>query len=148
MVQGLKISFILFALLLADQCVAASQTICWKDHNTVYSAQCTDASHRADEWQSLAKEGNAEAQFHLGWMFIYGGMDIEDEAQGVAWMQKSANQGFVDAQVDLGDRYNNGDGDIVKKNPEQAQQWYRRAVDSLNKDAAQGNALAQINLGT
>ena len=51
--------------------------------------------------------------------------------------QKSAEQGNVDAQNNLGVMYYAGEG--VPRDPAKAKEWFKKA-------AAQGNADAQVNL--
>ena len=59
-------------------------------------------------------------------------------AQGVEWCHKAAEQGFAQAQCNLGVMYANGDG--VPQDAAQAVEWYRKAAE-------QGLAMAQYNLG-
>ncbi|MEK8020884.1 MAG: tetratricopeptide repeat protein, partial [Candidatus Parabeggiatoa sp.] len=54
------------------------------------------------------------------------------------WLEKSAKQGNVDAQYNLGIAYLNGKG--IAKDYEKAADWWRKAAE-------QGNANAQNNLG-
>ena len=61
-----------------------------------------------------------------------------DYKTAVMWYRKSANQGFANAQYNLGVMYDTGQG--VLKNDKQAVRWYRKSAD-------QGFANAQFNLG-
>ena len=54
------------------------------------------------------------------------------------WYRKAAEQGFAQAQYNLGVMYENGRG--VRQDYIQAVQWYRKAAE-------QGIAQAQYNLG-
>lgn len=56
----------------------------------------------------------------------------------ISTLEKSANQGNVDDQFNLGVMYERGQG-VLKD--------YKKAVDWYAKAAAQGNAMAQCNLG-
>ena len=62
----------------------------------------------------------------------------QDYVQAVKWNRKAAEQGFANAQYDLGVTYYNGQG--VPQDYAEAVKWYRKA-------AAQGKADAQYNLG-
>ena len=53
------------------------------------------------------------------------------------WYRKAAEQGYADAQYNLGILYANGQG--VTQDYAEAARWYRKAAD-------QGDAIAQINL--
>jgi len=54
------------------------------------------------------------------------------------WCSKAADQGYAEAQLNLGDCYHRGNG--VEKDEAEAIKWYRKAAD-------QGNAGAQCLLG-
>ena len=54
------------------------------------------------------------------------------------WYRKAAEQGFAEAQYNLGVCYNNGHG--ITQDYKQAVRWYRKAAE-------QGHARAQHNLG-
>jgi S1-C subfamily serine protease len=73
-------------------------------------------------------------QFTRGWLEYDAGRF--DEAYRI-W-QKLAEQGYVNAQINLGAMYDMGNG--VHEDPVKAIKWYRKA-------ALQGNSAAQYNLG-
>jgi len=60
-----------------------------------------------------------------------------DYVQAADWYRKSAEQGNVTAQLNLGFIYHNGEG--IDRDFVQAVQWWRKAAD-------QGNPSAQYNL--
>ena len=68
-------------------------------------------------FQSLAEQGNAEAQYKLGLMSW-------DDTQKIYWYKKAAEQGYADAQIDLGTIYYWGKG--VTKDDVQSAYWYNR----------------------
>ena len=84
------------------------------------------------------EQGNAEAQFELGFLYFSGNKVVQNFAEAVKWWQKAADQGVAQAQLDLGVMYQNGIG--VARDVAQAVQWYRKAAD-------QGHPTAQSNLG-
>lgn len=120
--------------------------------------------------QEKAAAGDADAQCGLGRQYEFALGVPQDDRQAAFWLQKSAEQGDILAQVELGvvfDRsqdyaaalvwyrkaadegnaraeYNLAlayeDGEGVPKDEAQAIEWYRKAAD-------QGDALAQVNLG-
>jgi TPR repeat protein len=50
----------------------------------------------------LASEGNAHAEYAVGYMYYYGyGVPVDAES-GIFWMQKSANQNYAPAIKALG----------------------------------------------
>jgi len=119
--------------------------------------------------QERADTGDADAQCGLGKQYEFALGVPQDNKQAALWLHKSAEQGNIIAQVELGvvfdkmqdyaqalvwyriaaeqgntrAEYNIGlayqDGESVPKDAPQAMAWYRKAAD-------QGDALAQLNL--
>ena len=71
-------------------------------------------------------------------MNAYGIGTLQDYEQAVNWYRKSADQGFVDAQFNLGNMYLRGGG---------IEQDYTLAYSWFIKAAEQGDAASQYNLG-
>jgi TPR repeat protein len=61
-----------------------------------------------------------------------------DYGQAAVWFRKAAEQGYAEAQKDLGGLYETGKG--ISQDNAEAARWYRKAAE-------QGNASAQLNLG-
>jgi TPR repeat protein len=103
-----------------------------------------NAYHRGDyatalrEWQPLAKQGDAVAQYHLGLLYSNGQGVPKDDAQARQWYEKASVQGHVDAQVNLGMLLDYGRGG--PQDFKMAVRWYLRSAN-------QGNELAQRKLG-
>ena len=89
------------------------------------------------EWQPLAENGNAIAQYKLGTMYDYG--VLRNPKTALKWYTLAAKQGNTDAQNNLGGIYNKGKG--VSQNYKTAVKWYRLAAE-------EGCADAQFNLGS
>jgi TPR repeat protein len=89
-------------------------------------------------WSPLAEQGDAQAQYNVGWMCDNGKGVAQSTAEAVKWYEKSAAQNFAAAQTNLGVLYATGRG--VVQNYAQAVRWYQKAAD-------QGFAMAQNNLG-
>jgi len=85
-----------------------------------------------------ADQGQADAQFNLGGLYINGEGVSQDYTQAAAWYRKAAEQGDADAQFKLGRLYYHGHG--VPQDDTQSAFWYRKAAE-------QGNAEAQYLLG-
>ena len=92
----------------------------------------------AKTFRRLAEQGDAKAQYWLGYIYDMGEGVAEDKAEAVRWYRKAADQGFARAQCNLGDMYDSGEG--VAENKAEAMRWYRKAAD-------QGYAKAQFLLG-
>ncbi len=85
-----------------------------------------------------ASEGNAEAQFQLGFLYELGRGVPKSDAKALEWYQKAAAQGHATAQCNIASMYQAGKG--VPKDETKATEWYQKA-------ATQGNARAQFKLG-
>jgi TPR repeat protein len=83
-------------------------------------------------------EGDVDAQFKRGIMYVTGEGVPQDDAEAVKWFKKAAEQRHVWAQLNLGDMYAHGKG--VPEDDAEAVRW-------LKKSAEQGNAFAQYSLG-
>ena len=85
-----------------------------------------------------ARQGDANAQSYLGFMYANGVGVSEDYAEAARWYRLAAEQGDASAQYNLGLMYANGDG--VPEDDAEAVRWYRLAAE-------QGLAEAQSKLG-
>jgi TPR repeat protein len=127
---------ITIALVLSMVCLAAPA---WADFKVGEKAyQRGDFATALREWQPLAKQGQAIAQYHLGLLYSNGQGVPKDDAQARQWYEKAANQEHADAQVNLGSLYDYGRGG--PQDFRMAVRWYRRSAN-------QGNDLAQRRLG-
>ena len=98
-----------------------------------------DLSTAEMQWlRTRAVQGDAEAQIHLGLLYVLGNSVPQDYVQARQWWEQAAAQGYATAQFSLGQLYVHGRG--VPRDYAQARQWFEQA-------AVQGNANAQYNLG-
>ena len=74
----------------------------------------------------LAITGNAEAQYHLAFMYLNGEGVKTDESKAFTLMREAAKKGYARAQDSLGHLYLNGRG--VAPNPSEAYAWYSLAA--------------------
>lgn len=94
---------------------------------------------RLEFLQPKAEAGDAEAQFLLGNFYSTGFDWPRDYNKALYWYTKSAEQGYVRAQVYLGLVWEKGLGDI-KPDRGKAFHWYSKAAE-------QGNAQALAFMG-
>lgn len=88
--------------------------------------------------QSLADQGNAEAQYALAGVYKHGELGLpRDRGQMISWLRKSADKN-PEAELALAVAYLEGDG--VHRDRSEAIKWYRRAAEH-------GNAEGQFDLG-
>ena len=89
-------------------------------------------------WMLLAYEGDAEAQYRLGTMFLHGaGIGVSTD-EAVYWLSRAAEQGESNAQYLLGAIYLNGKG--LRSDREHGLEWWRAAANN-------GHSAAQYGIG-
>jgi TPR repeat protein len=95
----------------------------------------------AVKWYTLAaKQGDADAQYHLGQMYRKGEGVQQDYETAVNWYTLAAEQGNVDALFNLGAMYDFGTG--VLKDYVYAHMWYNiAAISGKNKNASKNRDL-------
>ena len=89
-------------------------------------------------FKKLAEQGNAAAQYNVGWMSTQGIGTAQDFSEAVKWYTLSAKQGYSEAQYHLAMKHYNGKGVI---------QDYKKALKWFLLAAEQGNVLSQYNSG-
>jgi len=75
-----------------------------------------------------ATEGNARAQFMLGYIYYHAKGVAEDSVQAVKWWLMAAEQGHAEAQWELGNAYVSGQG--VAQDIPTGYAWYSIAADN------------------
>ncbi len=125
---------ILVALLLLT--LAAPAWAGWDEGVAAYERG--DYATALREFQVLAEQGHAKAQYNLGLMYDNGQGVTQDYVEAVKWYRKADAQDHATAQFNLGFMYDDGQG--VPQDYAEAVKWYRRAAE-------QGHAKAQNNLG-
>ena len=87
----------------------------------------TDFAEAAVEYRQEALQGEADAQFELGWLYFLGSGVPEDNAAALRWFTLAAAQGHAEAQAAVGVIYREGYG--VLENPSEALDSFRRAAN-------------------
>lgn len=137
MKQGEYICIVVFGLLLG--LVSASAHDIKADmKDGLAAARAGNYAEARAVWIPLARHGNAEAQFRLGWLFENGLGTGKKPTNAVDWYAQAAAQGHASAQFNLGMMYTDGRG--VWRNDTTAANYFRMA-------ARQGHAKAAYNLG-
>ena len=91
------------------------------------------------ELRRQAEQGDAPAQYMLGFRYNIGQGVPQDDAEAARWYRLAAEQGDDRAQIRLGDMYSLGFGG-APQNDAEAARWYHLAAE-------QGNPVAQSDLG-
>ncbi len=97
-----------------------------------------DAGNLYEYLLAQAEEGNAEAQYQMGFMQKTGEGVEKNQEEGVRWFQLAATQGHREAQYYLGEAYVYGWG--IEKDADLAVYWTRKA-------ATQGHPFAMHQMG-
>jgi len=117
--------FCTFAILLyAQPSLAASL----KSAERAYKK--TDYATALKEFTPAAKQGNAEAQFYLGKMYLLGQGVPMDRNEAIKWFKASGDQGNADAQFFLGTIYV-----LPRKDVAQGLMWMKLSAEQGNQDA-------------
>lgn len=104
----------------------------WEEAVAAYNKG--DYAVAAKEFRPFAEQGQATAQYILGWIFQNGDGVPHDDAEAAKWYLKAGEKGNADAQYALGSLYAAGSG--VKRDDAEAVKWFRKAADQ-NKAGAQ-----------
>lgn len=94
-----------------------------------------------EQYLKDAEQGNADAQYNLGFCYAFGKGVAKDETKPVYWYKKAAAQGNTDAQKRLGYCYAVGRG--VAKDAMQAAYWYKKAAKHSNANLDNRNNLSK-----
>lgn len=84
-------------------------------------------------FEKEAKQGDAQAQYKLGLMYIRGEGVKLDPVVGLAWLRKSAGQNNINAQIHLGQLLMRGL--YVDKDYDESAMWYQRAANAGDAEA-------------
>ena len=87
------------------------------------------------EWEIAAEQGNALAQYNLGWMYRRGQGVPQNDKTAVKWYTLAAKQGYAGAQYNLGAMYGKGKG--VLQDYVRAHMWYNLAASQGLKIATE-----------
>jgi hypothetical protein len=94
---------------------------------------------QAKATRALAEQGDAQAQYHLGYIYRYGqGVPLNND-EALRWYRKAADQGYAAGEYGLANMYFYGLG--VLQDYTESIRWCRKAAD-------QGYAPAQAGLGS
>ena len=103
-----------------------------------------DYATALSEWQPLAAQGHASAQFNLGSMYRLGHGVPKDYTGSAKWYRKAAEQGYANAQFNLGIMYSKGSG--VPQDDVQAYKWFQLAAIQGVKTAEKNRDMAAKKL--
>ena len=95
-------------------------------------------------FRKAAEQGDAWAQYNLGWCYEHGRGVPQSYGEAVMWYRKVADQGNATAQNSLGLCYQNGYG--VPQDKLQAYKWFTLASGHGNAEAAKERTSLTLQL--
>ena len=84
-------------------------------------------------WELAASQGNADAQYNLGTMYIHSQGVDQNYERAAEYYEAAAMQGMAEAQNNLGALYWNGQG--VEQSNETAHELWMKSAEQGNEDA-------------
>ena len=84
-----------------------------------------------NQTQRLANQGDADAQYSLGWKYYKGEGVRQDYVKAIEWYKKAAEQKDGTAQFLIGIMYYLGEG--VRSNTTEAKEWFGKSCDNGNQ---------------
>ena len=114
-----------FAVLI---CASLSSAAGLKSAKRAYDQK--DYANAFNEFRPMAEQGNTEAQFYVGKMYMMGQGVLKDEDEAIKWFRVSADKGNADAQFFLGSYYLLPHRDIAE-----GAKWLRLSADQGQQDA-------------
>ncbi len=81
-----------------------------------------------------AEDGDADAQYNIGWMYLNGYGLMMNDKLALEWWQRAADQGHIDATFSIAMLYSLGEGQ-VETDMDKAIEYYLRAVEDGHEDA-------------
>lgn len=127
--------FTLLILLLSCWPITGQSGALEDGHAAYQAKRYTQAFHL---WEPLAQNGDMDAQYNLGLLYMKGlGVGL-DERKALEWFHKSAHQGNTDAMYNIGVMFYEGKG--AYRSDQSAVEWWKLAADG-------GNPNGQYNLG-
>jgi uncharacterized protein len=106
----------------------------WFDEIRVHKNLDALTSRDIPGLETKAEKGDAEAQLYLGLVYFNGKIAPQSIPKSVEWLQKSADQGNVQAAKSLAESYDTGYKGAVKDDTI-AVKWYRFAAERDNPHA-------------
>ena len=128
---------------------------CFCRYNGLDTCKPKDYKMTFGEWELLAKQGIAEAEYNLGLMYSKGEGVPSDDKEAVKWYRLSAEQRITGAQSNLGLMYEKGQG--VEQDYVEAHKWFnisgingneigRRNADIIEKKMTPGQIAVAVGL--
>ena len=134
LLKGILSSFYIFMI---PSYLSSDTSISTYLNQGMISYDRSNYSNAIENWKKASDLGNKEADFLLG--FLYDGV-LQNDEKAFFYFKKAALSGHVQAQVNVGARYEVGEG--TERNNEKAKIWYSKAA--YNQDPVGQFRLASL----
>lgn len=134
------LAFLAFAAL-----IPAARADALEDANKAYYKREYETAF--DLFKPLAEQGNAEAEYRVGWMYMYGLGIYRSYPDAIDWLTKAANQGVPEATHQVAQMYDLGLG--VEKNNVISYMWYaicKRQITDLERKPTTFNPSVDMSI--
>ena len=130
-------------ILIAALIVAFAAPLSSQDFNKGVDAYYSgDYATALKEWEPLAEQGLAQAQYNIGLMYHNGQGVPQDYKEAAKWYRRAAEQGDAKAQSNLGMMYANGQG--VLQDNVLAHMWFNlSAVNGHDRGGKNRDIIAE-----
>ena len=116
---------VLLTVSLTDAAVAGQ----FEDGLAAYNRQ--DFKTVVTLWQSAGEQGDVNAQYHLGGMYLDGRGVKQDYEEAMKWLHRAADRGQAGAQDRIGVMYRDGLG--LERDEVETYMWFSLAAAGSNK---------------
>jgi uncharacterized protein len=103
--------------------------------DAIHSMRAGDFAEAYCILKPYAENGDAEAQYNIGWMYLNGYGLAMNDSLALEWWQRASDQGYTDASFSIAMLYSLGEGQ-VKKDMDKAIDYYLLAVRAGHEDAS------------
>jgi S1-C subfamily serine protease len=103
-----------------------------------FNAPKCHSANSIEDLKKAAVQGNAQAQYELGWAYFNGNQVSKNPAEAGKWWRKAADQGHVDAQFWTATSYK------YANNFAEAIKWYLKAAKQGHVDSQNNLALCYV----
>ena len=119
-----SVVFVVFGLLLVHGCTRSDDREIQVALDLEEQGEFAEAANR---FRELADQGNAEAQYALGYRYDAGIGVLEDDVEALRLISLSAAQGYAPAQRSIALRYATGTGGVDERDFVLAHMWFNLA---------------------
>ena len=131
------LKFLIYTILLTACALPAHSTEIGEDDDYILGEELFAKGEYVDALKAYgrsAKNGNSEAQYRIGMMFLEGDGLNANPQDAAYWFRKAAQNGHAPSQFAIGECFMNGTG--VQQDTRMAAEWFWRAAEQGHPEAS------------